>query len=97
MIPFEVHGCKVPRLKALKYGKYETRWLSCGSTSSICQEVLKSGNLLHKQGFVETQSLLNVNQRKLLIFFTLSIVKSSQFFDFKNKKTLASNQLEKIE
>ena len=34
--------------------------LSCGSTSSICQGVLKSENLLHKRGFVKTQSLRTV-------------------------------------
>ena len=41
--------------KALKYGKNETRGLICGSTSSICQDALKSINLLHKFGFVDSQ------------------------------------------
>ena len=39
--------------------EYETRGLCCGCTSSICQEVIKSDNLLHKQGFVD--SLLQTN------------------------------------
>ena len=29
--------------------------LSCGSTLNIHQDGLKSGNLLHKQGFVDSQ------------------------------------------
>ena len=60
LIPFEVQGHTVPHLKALRYGIYERRVLSCGSTSSICQDVLKSGNLLHKWGFVKTQLLCTV-------------------------------------
>ena len=67
MIPLEVQGHTVPHLKALRYGIYETRDFSCGSTSSICQCILKSGNLLHKWGFVKTQSLLTVNTKKFLI------------------------------
>ena len=39
-------------LEAFRHGKYETKGLSCSITSSICQDVLKSDNLLHKQGFV---------------------------------------------
>ena len=30
------------------------------STSSICQDILKSDNLLHKWGFVDSQSVTNV-------------------------------------
>ena len=51
---------RVPHLTALRYGKYETRDLRCGSTSRICQDVLKIDNLLHKQGLVETQLLRTV-------------------------------------
>ena len=39
---------------ALKDGKYETRELSCGSTSRARQEILESDNLLHKQCFVDS-------------------------------------------
>ena len=53
-------GHTVPNWKALRYGKDESRGISCGSTSSICQDILKSDNLLHKQGFVKTQSLHTV-------------------------------------
>ena len=28
----------------------------CGNTLNIYQDILKSGNLLHKQGFVDSQS-----------------------------------------
>ena len=57
LIPLEVKGYTVPNLKALRYGIYEARGLSCGSTSTICQGIMKSGNLLNQQGFVKTQSL----------------------------------------
>ena len=36
LIQFEVEDDTVPYWKALKYAKYETRGLSCGSTFSIC-------------------------------------------------------------
>ena len=39
----------------LRYGKDDSRGLSCGSTLNIRQDVLKSGNLLHKQGIVDSQ------------------------------------------
>ena len=58
----EVYGQTVPHWKALRNGKDGSRELSCGSTSSICQGILKSHNLLHKQGFVKTQSLHTVNR-----------------------------------
>ena len=53
MTSLEVTGHTVPYLKALRFGIYEIRGLSCGSTSSICQDFLKSDNLLHKQDFVD--------------------------------------------
>ena len=40
-MPLEVQGHTVPHLKALRYGKHQTRGLSCGSTLSILQDVLK--------------------------------------------------------
>ena len=45
----------VPHWKALRYGKDNSRGLSCISTLNIHQGVLKSGNLLHKRGFVDSQ------------------------------------------
>ena len=54
-IPLEVQDHSVPQWKALRCGKYEPRGLSCGSTFNICQDVLKSANLIHKQGFVNSQ------------------------------------------
>ena len=61
LILLEVQGHTVPYRKSLKYGIYERRGLSCGSTSSICQDFLKSDNLLHKQGFVDflLQTIVN--------------------------------------
>ena len=41
----------VTHCEGLRYGKDESRELSCGCTSSICQDVMKSDNLLHTQGF----------------------------------------------
>ena len=63
LIPLEVQGHTIPHLKALRYGIYETRGFSCGSTSSICQGILKSGNLLHKWCVVKTKSLRIVVRR----------------------------------
>ena len=57
----KVQGQTVPHLKALRYGIYETRGLNSGSTSSICQDMLKSDNLLRKWGFVESQSVTTVH------------------------------------
>ena len=45
----------VPHWKALKYGKDDSRGLSCGSTLNIHQEVLKNENLLHTRGFPDSQ------------------------------------------
>ena len=56
LIPHEVYGRTVPHCKALRYGEDETGGLNCGSTSSICKGVLKSGNLLHKRGLDDFQS-----------------------------------------
>ena len=41
--------------RALRYGKDDSRGLSCGSTLNVPQVVLKSGNLLRKQGFADSQ------------------------------------------
>ena len=52
----EVQGHTVPHWKALRYGNDESRGISYNSTLNICQDVLKSGNLLHKRGFDDSQS-----------------------------------------
>ena len=61
----------MPHWIALRHGKNGSRELSCGSTSSICQNILKSDNLLHKGGFVKTQSLRTAS-RNLQNFRTAS-------------------------
>ena len=53
-MPLEVQGHTVPHWKPLRYGKHELRELSYGSNLSISQNVLKSGSLLHKQGFFDS-------------------------------------------
>ena len=53
--PLWVQSHTVLHWKALRYGKDDSTGLSCGSTLNIHQEVLESGNLLHKRGFVDSQ------------------------------------------
>ena len=66
-----MYGNTVPHLKRLRYGKDESRELSCECTSSICQDVMKSDNLLNKQGFGD--SLLQTTV-PYLIFFQSSLL-----------------------
>ena len=40
--------------ESTKYGTYDRRGLSCGSTFSFYQDYLKSNNLLQKRGFVDS-------------------------------------------
>ena len=52
--------------------KMSQKGLNCDSTSSICQDVLKSDNLLYKQGFVASQlvtivAVQNTPSKKLRI------------------------------
>ena len=54
-MPFEIQSHTVPHWKALRYGKDDSRGLSCGSNPNIQRDVMKSGNLLHKWGFVDSQ------------------------------------------
>ena len=70
LIPLEVQCHTVPYLKALRFGIYEIRGLSCGSTSSICQDFLKSDNLLYKQGFVDflSQTTVFAESKQLILF-----------------------------
>ena len=56
-MPLEVQGHTVPHLKALRYGKDDSKGQSCGSTFNICQGILKIEDLLHEKGLVETQLL----------------------------------------
>ena len=46
--------------EALRYGICERKGLSCGSTSSISQDVLKRDTLQHKWGFVDSLSQTTV-------------------------------------
>ena len=48
-------GYTVQQLKALRYGKDDSRGQNCGSTLKIYQGVLKSGNLLYKRGSADSQ------------------------------------------
>ena len=66
-----MQGHTVPHLKALRYDIHETREFSCGSTSSICQDIFKGDNLLHKWCFVKAQSLRTL-PKHLTQFLTAS-------------------------
>ena len=52
-MPLKGKGHTVPQWKALRYGKDDLLGLSSGRTLNIYQDVLKSGNLQHKHGFVD--------------------------------------------
>ena len=60
MMPIKAQGHTVPHWKALIHGKDYSRGQSCGSTLNIYQEFLKSENLLHKWGFVDSEFGTNV-------------------------------------
>ena len=60
----------MPHWKGLRYGEDESRGLSCGCTSSICQNVLKSDSLLHKWGFVDSQSVTTAPHQQNSIVFS---------------------------
>ena len=62
----EEKGHTVPHWKALSIGKYDPRRLNCGSTLNICQDVLKSANLLQQQGFDDSESSLTVSKKDSL-------------------------------
>ena len=70
LIALEVQGHTIPPWKALRYGKYNSRGISCGSTLNIYQDILKSGNLLHKQGFVDSQFGTTVNYGWICLHMT---------------------------
>ena len=66
LLPHEVHGHTIRHLKALRCGKDDSRGLSCGSTFNICQDFLKHENLLHEQGFVDSQMKTTVCVKETL-------------------------------
>ena len=47
----EIQSHKVPHLKALISGENEPRGLGCSSTFMVCQALLKSAILLHKEAY----------------------------------------------
>ena len=51
---FEVQDHTILHWKALRYEKNELGGLSYNTTFSICEDVLKSDNLLNKQGFFDS-------------------------------------------
>ena len=50
-MPLEIQSHTVPHLKALISGKNEPRGLRYGSTFRVCQALLKSAILLHKEAY----------------------------------------------
>ena len=57
-----MQGHAIPHWEVLRYGKDDLRGLSCDSTHNIYQNILKSGNFLHKSGFVDSQSSSILNE-----------------------------------
>ena len=55
----------IPYWKDLRGGKYFQRELIFGNTINICQDIMKSANLLHKQGFDDSQSSTTVQNENL--------------------------------
>ena len=51
----QVQGHILAHWKALRFGKDDSRRQSCSIILNIRQDVLKSGNMLHKWGFVDSQ------------------------------------------
>ena len=67
----------MPHWRALRYVKDEKRRHGFGSTSAICQDVLKTDNLLHKRGHVDSQMVSTVYafyfSKKVLITFVCQV------------------------
>ena len=62
-------------MKSLRYGKDDARVQSYGSTLKILQVVLKSGNLLNKWGFDDSQigtTVLRTSSKHFLALYDLS-------------------------
>ena len=57
-------GSSVPNWKALRYGKYEPRGISCNITLKTFQNILKNVNLIHKRGFDDYQSSTTLSENK---------------------------------
>ena len=53
----EIEGHTVPHFKALVYAKVELWGLECGGIFSIQTSLLDISHLLHKTGFVKTESV----------------------------------------
>ena len=70
--------------------KQEHKKLSCGSTSSICQDIFNSDNLLYKRGFVKTQSLHtvipNLLKQNILVSFQAEIQRSKRSDPFEQQQ-----------
>ena len=62
----EIEGHKVPHFKAPVYAKVELWGLECGGIFSIQISLLDISHLLHKTGFVKTESVGTVFGEKIL-------------------------------
>ena len=58
--------------------KDDSREKSCGSTLNIHQEILKSENLLHKQGFVGSQFGTTITPNFLSFFVKMIDIKKKK-------------------
>ena len=80
----KIQGHIVHHWKAVRYSKDDSRGLSCGSTLNIHQDLLKSGNLLHKQGFVDSQFCTTVHYTRL----TAAIALFNKFFVYFSQQVM---------
>ena len=64
-IPLEVQNHTIAHWKVVTCDRFDLRGLRYGSTLNICQDSLKIANLLHKQGFVDSQLLRTVDTASL--------------------------------
>ena len=75
-------------MKGLRYVKDESRGLNCDSTSGICQDVLKSDNLLHKWSFVDSQFVTTVVPHFIPLVFDVNYNENDPTYDAKDIRSI---------
>jgi len=96
LIPLEVQDHSVPQRKPLRCGKFEARGLSCGSFFNIGQDILKSANSIHKQGFVNSQVQTIANRKKDSSMTNVSLKSFSKSFGCKTFKKIKKISLSSV-
>ena len=73
LIRIEVRGHTVPHLNGLRYDKDDSRGLSCGYTSSICQDILKSDQV-NENHFMNKFFLITSLCTEFSIVFSMEVM-----------------------